>query len=283
MKLLIYGSNGWIGTQLLQELKKKKIDYIKGRERATNLSQLQNEILSLKPTNVISLIGRTHGKTINNSDYLQDNSKLFENLNDNFYSPVTLAILCEKYSIHFTYFGTGCLYEYNNEHPYGIVETGYTESDIPNFFKSNYSLVKGFTDSVMKLFDNTLNLRLRMCINDKNDSRNVITKLTHYNTINCIPNSYTVLPDFLPIIVELITKNFVGTFNLVNNGLISPNEILQLYRDNVDKSFTWNVSEQTENGRSNCCLDNKKIYALFPNIKNINESILNCLKNYNLK
>jgi hypothetical protein len=34
--------------------------------------------------------------------------------------------------------GTGCIFEYDDTHPYGDPETGFTEEDTPNFFGSSY-------------------------------------------------------------------------------------------------------------------------------------------------
>ena len=52
-------------------------------------------------------------------DYLEQEGKLRENVNDNLYSPLLLARLCEKHNIHFTYIGTGCIFEYDENHPFG--------------------------------------------------------------------------------------------------------------------------------------------------------------------
>jgi len=73
--------------------------------------------------------------------------------------------LCNKYNIHFTYLGTGCIFKYDDEHPFGLEENGFTEESMPNFFGSSYSTLKGFTDRLMKFFkDSVLNLRIRMPI-----------------------------------------------------------------------------------------------------------------------
>ena len=43
-------------------LKTKKINFLEGNSRVNNLSELETEINENKPTHIISLIGRTHGK-----------------------------------------------------------------------------------------------------------------------------------------------------------------------------------------------------------------------------
>ena len=45
--------------------------------------------------------------------------KINENVRDNLFSPVVLALLCQKHNIHFTYLGTGCIFKYDEFHPQG--------------------------------------------------------------------------------------------------------------------------------------------------------------------
>ena len=66
--------------------------------------------------------------------------------------------------------------------------------DKPNFFGSNYSIVKGFTDMLMKN-TNALILRIRMPISSDKSIRNFITKITTYERICSIPNSMTILDE----------------------------------------------------------------------------------------
>ena len=290
MKFLIYGSNGWIGQQLLKELDKNNITYIEGKVRAINQTELRNEIKEVNPTHIISLIGRTHGrvgdKGYTTIDYLQDPSKISENIRDNLYSPIVLAIICEKLSIHFTYFGTGCLFEYDELHPFGNEAAGFKDSDVPNFFGSNYSTVKGYTDRLMHLFDNTLNLRIRMCLTPENNWRNFITKLVTYEKICSIPNSMTVLPELIPLVIDMAINKTTGTVNLTNPGLITHNEILEMYKEIVDPTFTWknmNLDEQTNllaAGRSNNYLDPTRLQELYPNVKHIKNAVRDCLLKY---
>ena len=76
-----------------------------------------------------------------------------------------VSLICKKYGIHYTYLGTGCIFEYDTEHPFGEEVNGFKEDSLPNFVGSSYSIVKGFTDRLLHNFeDNVLNLRIRIII-----------------------------------------------------------------------------------------------------------------------
>jgi 3,5-epimerase/4-reductase len=288
MNVLIYGSKGWIGSMFLELLKNNSICYIEGKSRTDNIETLLDEINSIKPSHVVSFIGRTHGnigdKKYTTIDYLEQSGKLYENVRDNLYSPFLLAEICKRNSIHYTYLGTGCIFKYDNMH--GETD-GFTEDSKPNFFGSSYSIVKGFTDSMMKMYeDNVLNLRIRMPITGSKNPRNFITKITTYEKICSIPNSMTVLPELLPFVLDMMKNKLVGTVNLTNPGLISHNEMLDMYRDIVDPTFTYsNFTEEEQrkilaSDRSNNFLDTTKLEKLYPNVKNIKDSVRECMYMY---
>lgn len=281
---LIYGHNGWIGNQIIEILQKNNYNYTLGNVRVDDLKSLENELIQIKPTHVICLIGRTHGTIYNKQyptiDYLEQPGKIKENVRDNLFSPILLAIMSSRYNFHLTYMGTGCIFEYDAEHPFNQEINGFTEDSKPNFFGSSYSIVKGYTDSLMHLYDNTvLNIRIRMPINDDCNTRNFITKITTYDSICSIYNSMTVLPELLPLVVDMAIKKVTGTINLTNPGLISHNEILEMYKEIVDPDFVWknfSIEEQTKilaAGRSNNYLDTTRLLNLYPGVKNIKESV----------
>jgi len=280
MKILVYGSQGWIGQQVIEELKRQNVKFVEGIYRADNIDNLEQEIKLINPTHVMSFIGRTHGPGYSTIDYLEQPGKIKENVRDNLYSPITLALLTKKYNIHYTYLGTGCIFEYEDD------KTSFDEKDVPNFFGSGYSIVKGYTDRLMHLFDNVLNVRIRMPITGTNNPRNFITKITSYKKICSIANSMTVLPELIPIMIDLAKNKHIGTINLTNPGTITHNEILEMYKEIVDPEFTWTnftVEEQNlilASKRSNNHLITEKLESLYPNVLSIKEAVKKCLLEY---
>ena len=89
----------------------------------------------------------------------------------------------------------------------------------------------------------------------------------------------TVLDELLPYVLDMMKNNVTGTINLTNPGLITHNEILEMYKDIINPSFTWkNFSPEEQSkilaaDRSNNCLDTTKLEELYPSIKNIKDSV----------
>jgi len=289
MKFLVYGVNGWIGGKVFKLLQEdSSVEVVAGNCRVNNVKDLEEEIKRVNPTHVVSLIGRTHGTyegtVIGTIDYLEKPGKLVENVRDNLFSPVVLSLLANKYGFHFSYLGTGCIFNFDETHPYGEEDDGFTEESVPNFFGSSYSIVKGFTDQLMHLFDTSvLNIRIRMPITDEFNHRNFVTKITNYEKICSIPNSMTVLNELLPLMIDMSKKCVTGTVNLTNPGLITHNEILEMYKEIVDPEFTWknfSIDEQNQvlaSGRSNNFLETRLLESLYPNVKNIKDSVRDML------
>jgi len=289
MKFLVYGVNGWIGAKVFKLLQAdSSVEVVAGNSRVNNVKELEEEIQNVHPTHVVSLIGRTHGTyegtVIGTIDYLEKPGKLVENVRDNLFSPMVLSLLANKYGFHFTYLGTGCIFNFDETHPYGEERDGFTEESVPNFFGSSYSIVKGFTDQLMHFFDSSvLNIRIRMPITDEFNHRNFITKITKYEKVCSIPNSMTVLTELLPVMIDMSKKRVTGTVNLTNPGLISHNEILEMYKEIVDPLFEWKnftIDEQNQvlaSGRSNNFLETRLLESLYPTVKNIKESVRDVL------
>lgn len=291
MLVLIYGSNGWIGNQFIEVMNTNNIKFICGKSRLDNEKDVRNEIKDNEPTHVVSFTGRTHGqigdKIYTTIDYLEQEGKLVENMRDNLYAPLLLSDICKQMKIHFTYLGTGCIFKFDKDHPFGKEENGFDEESLPNFFGSSYSVVKGFTDRLMHLYkDDALNLRIRMPITGKLNKRNFITKITTYEKVCSVPNSMTVLPELLPYVLEMMKNKVTGTVNLTNPGLISHNDILEMYKEIVNPAFTYeNFTIEQQRAilaadRSNNFLETTKLESLFPNVSNIKDSVRKCLIEY---
>jgi 3,5-epimerase/4-reductase len=286
MKVLIYGGYGWIGQLIVNEMTKNNTDDIIISElkiKPTTIDRIENELDSIRPDRVICTLGRTYGydedsgKFINNIDYLENH--LRENVNDNLYSPMLLAVLCQKRNIHLTYLGTGCIFSRDTRED----KTEYTESSVPDFFGSGYSIVKGYTDQLVKHFDNVANIRIRMPIVPESNSRNFITKILSYTKICSMPNSMTYLPDMIPIFIDICRSGKTGTYHLTNPGYIDHQTILEIYKRRHPEHSYELVNEDELNSllksrRSNNVLSTEKLESEYK-VRHIQDCIIEALEN----
>lgn len=284
MLWLIYGGRGWIGGQIIAILENQGERVIEGKSRVDDYVQTYDEIKQIKPDRVLCILGRTSGPGKPNIDYLELPGKLVENLRDNLQAPLNLAQACQSLKIHMTYLGTGCIYEFDEKHPQDNFErTGFTENDRPNFTKSQYSMVKGVTDQLIRQYDYVLNARIRMPITYDRNPRNFVTKITQYSKVISIPNSMSVLPELLPIMIDLAKNHVTGTINLTNPGAMTHKEVLDMYREYVDPKFKYEIMDLEEfkkytiAGRSNNYLDTKLLESYYPNVTPIREAVRKAL------
>lgn len=249
MKIVIFGGRGFIGSYL-QSLYKSAIAPV--GDIADPL--FVREVLKKeKPDIVINAAGKT-GKP--NVDWCEDHKE--ETLRANVTGPLVLLDECMKHSIYLVHIGSGCIYDGDAQ------GKGFTEEDPPNFTGSFYSLTKAMSDQLLKPFP-VLQLRLRMPFDRTPSARNLISKLVKYTKVLDADNSITYIPDFFVVLEGLINRRATGTYNVVNPGAISPYRIMEMYKEYVDPSHTFeritinDLSTVTKAPRSNCILSSKKL------------------------
>ncbi|KAI5662019.1 hypothetical protein M9H77_21342 [Catharanthus roseus] len=275
LKFLIYGRTGWIGGVLGKLCEKQRIAFEYGKGRLQERAQILSDIQNVKPTHVLNAAGVT-GRP--NVDWCESHKP--ETIRTNVVGTLTLADVCREHGLLMLNFATGCIFEYDSEHPLssGI---GFKEEDKPNFTGSFYSKTKAMVEELLKEYDNVCTLRVRMPISsDLQNPRNFITKIARYDKVVNIPNSMTVLDELLPISIEMAKRNLKGIWNFTNPGVISHNEILEMYRDYINPKFKWTnftLDEQAKvivAPRSNNEMDASKLKDEFPELLSIKESLI---------
>jgi len=283
--ILLFGATGWIGQKLEKIMSDRGFKVIRAQSRLDDYYSMTQE-LNKEDFDYCFLsagITRDPKNPATNIDWCEDNVN--KTININYFGCLYLLKLCKKLNKKVIYLGTGCIYEYNEEHPISSLESnwlGYTEEDKPNFDKSMYSYSKILFEDKAKNFDNILILRLRMPIDSFLSPRNIITKLLKYEKIINIPNSMSVLDDLLPLIPDMLHLN--GIYNFTNPGVISHNQLLDKYIKYVDKDFKYknfSLEEQSKvikAPRSNTALNCNKLLNLFPDVLNIQDSVDEVMK-----
>lgn len=273
-KFLIYGRTGWIGGLLGKICEEQGIEFRYGSGRLEYRAQLQADIDLVKPTHVLNaagVIGRP------NVDWCETHKT--QTIRTNVTGVLTLADVCFQYGLPLLIFATGCIFDYDDAHPVGS-GIGFLEEDTPSFTGSFYSKTKGMVEELLKNYDNVCILRGRMPIDsDLTRPGNFIRKITGYQNVINVPNSMTVVDEMVTIAVEMAKRNLRGIWNFTNPGVVSHNEILEMYRDYVDPSFTWanfTLEEQAKVvavPRTNNELDVSKLKREFPELLPIKDSL----------
>lgn len=264
-RVLVYGGKtGWIGGLMVEMLKKEGIEVKAGDARIEQREAVDRELDEFKPTHVLMSAGITGRPNI---DWCEDHKP--ETIRTNVIGTLNVADLCNMKNIHCTIYATGCIFKYDDDHQLGS-GVGFTEDSFPNFAESFYSETKGYMEQMLKCYPTSLILRVRMPISDDLFHRNFITKIVKYERVVNIPNSMTVLHEMLPASLAMAKKGLTGVYNFTNPGVISHNEVLDLYKKYIDPSYhytNFTVEEQAKvikAGRSNNELDTTKLMQDMP-------------------
>ncbi|KAF3446500.1 hypothetical protein FNV43_RR11679 [Rhamnella rubrinervis] len=274
LKFLIYGKTGWIGGLLGKLCNERGIVFEYGNGRLEDRKSLLEDIRRVKPSHVFNAAGVT-GRP--NVDWCE--SHKVETIRTNIVGTLTLADICRDQGLLMVNYATGCIFEYDKGHPLGS-GIGFKEEDKPNFIGSFYSKTKAMVEELLREYENVCTLRVRMPISsDLSNPRNFITKISRYNKVVNIPNSMTVLDELLPLSIEMAKRDCRGIWNFTNPGVISHNEILEMYRDYIDPHFKWENFDLEEQAkvivapRSNNEMDGMKLKKEFPELLSIKDSI----------
>merc|ERR1712244_76450 len=147
---------------------------------------------------------------------------------------------------------------------------GFKENAKANFDESFYSQTKGYMEPMLACYPNCMILRVRMPISDDLFHRNFVTKIVKYERVVNIPNSMTILHEMLPASLAMAKKGLTGVYNFTNPGVISHNEVLDLYTKYIDPTYTYKnftIDEQAKilkAARSNNELDTTKLMRDMP-------------------
>lgn len=247
------------------------VEVFRAESRMENREDVAAELDKIKPTHVLNAAGITGRPNI---DWCETHKP--ETIRTNVIGTLNLADLCLERRIHCTVYATGCIFVYDKAHPEGS-GIGFTEEDTPNFDGSFYSQTKGYMEPMLKEYSNCLILRVRMPISDDLIHRSFVTKILKYERVVNIPNSMTILTEMLPASLAMAKKGLTGVYNFTNPGVISHNEVLDLYIKIIDPTYTYKnftLEEQSKilaAPRSNNELDTTKLLRDMPDGIEINE------------
>lgn len=280
--LVFGGKTGWFGQKMVQLLLEQGHTPICAEARLENRQELVNEIEKVKPDFIINAAGIT-GRP--NVDWCESHKQ--ETLRVNVLGTLNLVDVAYLHNIPVTNLSTGCIYHYDENHPMGSGK-GFSETDEPNGGGSFYSKSKIWLEKLILEYPNVLHLRVKMPVSSDMNPRSFIGKIITFKKVVNFPNSLSVLEDLFPVAIEMTLRGFRGIYNFANPGAMSHNEVLDLYKQYIDPTFTYQNFSQEEQermakNRSNCELDVSKLLKDFPQIPNIKHSMCEIFRKKNEK
>ena len=272
MKYLIFGK-GMIGGKFDCFLEDTYLSDV----NICDEEKVKEEIEKVNPDVVLNCAGKTGRPNI---DWCEDHK--LETLDSNVHGLFILLKSCQELGKYLVQIDSGCVYEGDN---YG---KGFSEEDEPNFFDSFYAKSKILGQKLLREFDNILVLRIRFPVFSEPNERNYLDKILRYNKIIDVENSITIFDDFIKVARYLMENKRKGFYNIVNPGVMSPIEILNMYKEIVDQNHSFDVISLeelysfTKAKRSNCVLNSNKLQKEFP-LKDIKERMREVLLKYKEK
>ncbi|KAK2387372.1 trifunctional UDP-glucose 4,6-dehydratase/UDP-4-keto-6-deoxy-D-glucose 3,5-epimerase/UDP-4-keto-L-rhamnose-reductase RHM1 [Trifolium repens] len=219
LKFLIYGGAGWIGGLLGNICVKQGIEFEYGKGCLDDRSELLVEIRTIKPTHIFNASGVTGAL---NLKWFEDHKP--ETVRAVVVSVLTLADVCREHGLPLINYAFG----------------GGSFEDKPNSTDSFYFRTQAKVEEFLKEYENVCSFRIQFPVSsDLRNPNNFITKITKSDKVANIPNNITVLDELLPISIEMAKGNAKGIWNLTNPGIVTCNEILEMYKNYIDPSFKW--------------------------------------------
>lgn len=266
-KILIMGE-GFVGSRIRQEL-----DAEICAKKITSLDDALAEVNTYKPKILINCIGFI-GRNVDDCESNKEKA-----MTANVFVPALLAEAALRSNSRLIHISSGCIYHYSYDRGSPI-----PESRDPDFFELFYSRTKIYAEQMLKILSlhyPVLITRIRIPLDNRPHSRNILTKLINYNRVIDLPNSVTYIPDFIKALKHLIKIQATGIYNVVNKGAMAYPQLLDVYKKYVP-DFKYQVVDFKKLGltRTNLILSTRKLESSGFKIRKINEVIEECVKEY---
>jgi dTDP-4-dehydrorhamnose reductase len=278
--IYLLGGSGYVGQAYQTLLRRKGLPF-RNLSRAevdyTDPAVLGDLLRRDRPEFLINAAGYT-GKPNVDACELHKAECLFGNA----VLPGIIAQACTAAGVPWGHVSSGCIY--NGARADG---GGFREDDPPNFmFRANhcsfYSGTKGLGEEVLAGAPQVYIWRLRIPFNEVDHPRNYLTKLMRYERLLDAANSISQLDEFAAATLACWERRVpFGTYNVVNPGVITTREIVDLIRrvGVCTKEFRFFASEAefmrvaAKTPRSNCVLDSAKLAAAGLRLEEIHAAV----------
>lgn len=266
-KILILGK-GFIGERLREAFNCKV-----SAQRIYTFAGAQKLINKFRPKIIINCIGHA-GRNVDDCELDIDKT-----LMANTFVPIILAEAALRNKIKLVHISSGCIYAFNYKKGKPI-----TEEKIPDFFDLFYSRSKIYSERALEILCDKFNIliiRIRIPLDDRPHSKNLLTKLINYKKVIDLPNSVTYIPDFVRALKHLIKIDAQGIYNVANKGGLWYPDLMEVYKKYVP-AFKYQIVdfEKLNMVRTNLLLSTRKLERSGFKVRPIKEVLDECVREY---
>lgn len=262
--ILIYGSSGYVGSALVQEMKARSLAY----KTLNHQTAVALPLKLYRPELVINCAAFIQKSSVDlNKNYPG------ETIMGNVVLPSKLADACSAAKVPLMHLSTACLYDEHRE---------YEESDPPlRGFDGHcgfYVGTKLLSEEVVRQHPQHYILRIRLPFDHFSNERNYLNKLIVYPRIFEHVNSLTHRGDFAKAALDLwkLRAPF-GTYHCVNPGQITALETVKLM---MGRGIITNEPKFVKSKTTGCRLSTKKITDAGVKIRSVQEAVEDALTNW---
>jgi 3,5-epimerase/4-reductase len=266
-KILILG-RGFIGERLRESFNCHIAD-----KKIYTFGDAEGVVKKFKPKIIINCIGYI-GRNVDECEKDKDKTIIA-----NTFIPIILAEVALRNKIKLVHISSGCIYKFDYKKDRPI-----TEEEIPDFFDLFYSRSKIYSERALEVLCNKYNVlivRIRVPLDNRPHSRNLLTKLINYKKVINIPNSITYIPDFIKALRYLIRINAKGIYNVVNKEPLKYSQLMEVYKKYVgDFEFEVIDFKKLNLTRTNLILSTQKLERSGFKVRNIHKILDECVRDY---
>jgi dTDP-4-dehydrorhamnose reductase len=310
----LLGASGYIGQVFAKELTQRGIPFRPISRRELNYADyraLRTALQKDKPEFVINAAGFTGKPNVDACENQQG-----ETIAGNITLAQTVAQACDAAGIKLGFVSSGCIYtgaKVRKECGTWAVEdrlteplvsellskrsdrvAGFTEADEPNFcFARNncsfYSGTKALAEEVMAGFPDFYVWRIRIPFDEFDGPHNYLSKVQRYAKVYQNWNSISHRRDLVVACIDSwLQKIPGGTYNIVNPGYVSTQEVVEKIRRRLLPEWNpvfWQSDDEfyrfgAVTPRSNCILDTTKIIKAGIRIRSAGDAIEDALNHW---
>lgn len=213
-KILVFGRGQMAGF-----IESYFANVVVSKADVTKTSEIKTDIKKYRPKIVINTAAKT------SIDWCELNK--VEAFEVNALGTYNIWEACKEKKIFLCHFSSGCIFHS------ATYDQIYSEKSTPNP-RCYYSWTKVWAENLLGKSENLLILRPRMVISSQVSRRNTLAKWLIYSHFISDQNTVSIVEDMLPVIDKLISRRISGTFNIANQGSLSPLEIAKVLKKKIN-------------------------------------------------